>query len=94
MKFRIVNYAYNEVIRDNEGRWSDEYDEDKACYDALLKYNYEIKKVSNWEVNTYISVDSLEDLVKLQKELNCDLIIREADSEGITILQLYDGYIE
>lgn len=94
MKFRIVNYAYDEVIRDNQGRWSDEYDEDKGSYDALLKYNYEIKKVSNWEANTYISVDSLEDLVNLQKELNCDLIIREADKEGITVLQLYDGYIE
>lgn len=94
MKFRIINYAWKEVMRDNEGHWSDEYDEDKRCYDALLKYNYEIKNVSDYEENTYISVDSLEDLVKLQKELNCDLIIREADDEGITILQLYDGYIE
>jgi len=94
MKFRIINYAWEAVMRDNEGYWNDQYNEDKRLYDALLKYNYEIKNISDYEANTYISVDSLEDLVKLQKELPCDLIIREADKEGITILQLYDGYIE
>lgn len=94
MKFRIVNHGCNEVIRDNEGHWSEEDEDDEVYYDALLKYNYEIKEVSDYEANAYISVESLEDLLKLQKELNCELIIREADDEGITILQLYDGYIE
>ena len=97
MKFYIVNAYYDEIILDNEGNWSEAEEapaEEPVNYKALLDYNYEIKKISDWEVAAYITVNSLEDLLKLRKELNCDLIIREETKEGITILQLYDGYIE
>lgn len=97
MKFYIVNFSYEEIILDNEGNWSEAEEsgwDGPVNYKALLNYNYEIKKISDWEARAYITVNSLEDLLKLRKELNCDLIIREETKEGITILQLYDGYIE
>lgn len=64
-------------------------------YPCLDKYHYEdAVNIYGWH-HGYIIVNSLEELLNLNKELGEDLIINvDPDHEGYPFLEIYDGYRE
>lgn len=61
-------------------------------YPVLSKYKYKIKEEDGWR-KSYITVETLPELIALVKDIGEDLIVR-ARSDDENVLTIYDDYIE